>query len=96
MADNNFVYSKNIHEIKPLILNLTLSQNPDGQRYGELRKKFLIKEGENDEFWKEFFAASLQGKPVRAEVLIEFRNRDFSALKIKQWGLLKEGIKIYI
>ena len=91
----SFVYSKNIQEIKPLVLNLTLSINPKGQHVGELRKVFLIKE-ENKEFWKEFFASSLNGLPIKAEVLIEFRNRDFSALKIKQWGLLKEGIQINI
>lgn len=90
---NNFVYSNKIQEIKPLVLNLTISKNPNGENIGELRKVFLIR-NENKEFWKEFFAASLQGIPIKAEVLIEFRNPGISATKLKSWGLLKEGITI--
>ena len=90
---NNFAYSKNIQEIKPLILNLVLSHNPKGMPQGELRKVFLIKD-ENKDFWIEFFAASLTGTPVKAEVLIEFTNPFLSAAKLKQWGLLKPGITI--
>lgn len=89
----NFEYSKNIEEIKPLILNLTITKNEHGKNIGELRKVFTIHES-NKAFWSEFFAASLSGTPIKAQVLIEFRNPFLSALKLKELGLLKKGITI--
>jgi len=93
LGKEEFAYSKNIESIKPLVLNLTLSTDKEGKRTGELRKKFLIK-AENTSFWSELFSASLSGKTIKAEVIIEFSNPFLSAIKLKEWGLLKTGTVI--
>ena len=90
--DPSFCYSENIAEVNPLILNLTLTK-PNGVKTGDLRKKIpMLKK--DAEFWGKVIMAMLLKEPIETEVLIEFRNPGLSALKIKQWGLLKEGIKI--
>lgn len=87
-----FIYSEGIEEVKPLTLNLSLRRKPDGSIEGELRKKVAI--NKNSEFWIELFSKSLQGKTIKAPVIIVFRDPFGSACKLKQLGLLKADTKI--
>lgn len=88
-----FIYSEGIEEIKPLTLNLTVHRNKDGTIEGELRKKFII-DMSNPDFWINLFSRSLEGKNIKAPVLIVFRDKFGSACKLKELGLLKDDVKL--
>ena len=92
---DDFIYSKDIEEIKPMTLNLTLGQLKDNKIQGELRKKFTI-DLNNKETWVELFSKSLEGKTIKANIIITFRNRFNSACHLKQVGLLKPGTKLKV
>ena len=87
-----FIYSEGIEEVKPLTLNLSLRKKLDGSIEGELRKKVAI--SKDSAFWIELFSKSLQGKPIKAPVIIVFRDPFGSACKLKELGLLKADTKI--
>jgi len=89
---DDFVYSEGIEEVKPLTLNLSITRKPNGSIEGEVRKKIVI--DLNSDFWIELFSKSLQGKPIRAPVIIVFRDPFGSACKLKELGLLKADTKI--
>jgi hypothetical protein len=95
MFMDDFIYSKDIEEIKPMVLNLTLGKVVDHKVQGELRKKFTI-DLDNKETWIELFSKSLEGKPIKANIIIAFRNKFNSACHLKQINLLKPGTKIKI
>lgn len=91
---DDFVFTKDIEEIKPMTLNLTLdNQVVDGKIKGALRKKFTI-DLKNPDLWLELFSKSLEGKTIKANVIISFNNPFNSACKLKALGLLKPGTKI--
>lgn len=92
---DDFIYSKDIEEIKPMTLNLTLGQVVDKKIQAELRKKFTI-DLNNKETWIELFSKSLEGKTIKANIIITFRNKFNSACHLKQIGLLKPGTKIKV
>jgi len=92
---DDFIYTKDIEEIKPMVLNLTLGRVIDHKVQGELRKKFTINL-ENKESWVNLFSNSLEGKPIKANIIITFKNKFNSACHLKEIGLLKPGTKIKI
>ena len=95
-AEPQFVYSDKIEEITPLTLNLTFSKKDNDTITLELRKKANVKlnEESSKSFWMEFFSRSLEGKTVKANIIIVFRDKFGSACKLKEIGLLKKGTKI--
>lgn len=90
---DDFIYSEDIEEIKPLTLNLTVHRKKDGTIEGQLRKKFTINT-EDPSFWKELFSHSLEGKNIKAPVLIVFRDPFGAACKLKELGLLKKNTNL--
>lgn len=95
-AEPQFVYSDKIEEITPLTLNLTFSKKDEDTIAIELRKKASVYLSEEDskKFWTEFFSRSLEGKTVKANIIIVFRDKFGAACKLKELGLLKKGTKI--
>jgi len=91
----DFIYSKDIEEIKPMTLNLTLFRQDETHVKGELRKKFTI-DLNNSETWVELFSKSLEGKPIKANIIIAFRNPFRSACQLKELKLLKTGTKLKV
>jgi hypothetical protein len=89
----DFVYTTDIEEIKPMTLNLTIVERTNKTIKAELRKKFTI-DLENPKVWIDLFSASLEGKPIKANIIIAFRNPFKSACQLKQLKLLKPGTKI--
>lgn len=91
-----FVYSDKIEEITPLTLNLTFTKKDENTITLELRKKASVKldDKQSKDFWVEFFSRSLEGRTVRANIIIVFRDKFGSACKLKELGLLKKGTKI--
>ena len=92
MSDD-FIYTQDIEEIKPLTLNLTLTHRNERYVKGELRKKFTI-DLQDPKIWMDLFSASLEGKPIKSSVIITFRNPFRSACQLKELKLLKPGTKI--
>jgi len=90
---DEFIYSDGIEEIKPLTLNLSLTKKDAHFAIGELRKKIVI-DLDNPEFWIKLLSSSLEGKPIKANVIIVFRDKFGSACKLKELGLLKPNTKI--
>jgi len=91
---DDFIYTKDINEIKPMTLNLTLSnQIINNKVKAALRKGFTI-DLNNPDFWVNLFSASLEGKSIKANVIISFDNKFTSACKLNKLGLLKKGTKI--
>ena len=91
---DDFIYTKDIEEIKPMTLNLTLgNQVVDNKLKAELRKKFTI-DLSNPDIWVELFSKSLEGKTIKANIIISFRNPFRSACQLKQLSLLKPGTKV--
>lgn len=89
----DFIYTEDIENINPMTLNLTLTSRDEHRVMGELRKKFTI-DLNHPEQWVELFSSSLEGKPIKANVIITFRNSFTSACKLKELGLLKPGTKV--
>jgi len=92
MTTDDFIYSRGIEEIKPMTLNMTLHKRP-GSVVVEFRKKVIINLSDAV-FWTEFFSRSLEGKPIKANVMVVFRDAFGSACKLKELGLLKPETKI--
>jgi len=90
---DEFIYSEGIEEIASLTLNMTLHKKSKNKIEGEFRKKFTI-DLEEPDFWIELFSNSLEGKDIKAPVLIVFRDKFGSACKLKELGLLKPNTKI--
>ena len=95
-SEPSFVYSDKIEEITPLTLNLTFSKKDKNSITIELRKKANVNLNElhSKQFWMEFFSRSLEGKAVKANIIIVFRDKFGAACKLKEIGLLKKGTKI--
>jgi hypothetical protein len=87
-SQGNFIVNKGKQKVNPLTLNLNVSIDDNGKITGELRKVFFITDI-NKKFWVNFFATSLSGVPIKAEVVIEFRDPFLAATRLKQMGLLK-------
>jgi hypothetical protein len=96
LLEPEFEYTKDINEINPITLNITLSKIQNDVLTFELRKKIQIKltDSETKQFWINFFSNSLEGKKIKASMIIAFRDRFGSACKLKQMGLLKPKTKI--
>jgi len=94
---NEFVYSEKIEEITPLTLNLTITGHDNNVVSLELRKKVVVNLSDPDskEFWLNFFSNSLEGKTIKANTIIVFRDKFGSACKLKELGLLKPKTKIF-
>ena len=92
---DDFIYSEDIEEIKPMTLNLTLVRQDATHIKGELRKKFTI-DLNNPDAWVELFSKSLEGKTIKANIIIAFRNPFRSACQLKELKLLKPGTKLKI
>jgi hypothetical protein len=96
LLEPEFKYTDKIEEIAPLTLNLTFTRKDADTVTFELRKKASIKLSDNNskEFWINFFSNSLEGKTIKSNMIIVFRDKFGSACKLKELGLLKPKTKI--
>lgn len=95
-VEPEFKYSDKIEEITPLTLNLTITGRHNNMVSLELRKRVVVdlSDDKNKSFWVNFFSNSLEGKTVKANTIIVFRDKFGSACKLKELGLLKPRTKI--
>ena len=95
-TEPEFRYTEKIDEITPLTMNLTFTRKDANTVTLELRKKASIKLDDKNakEFWVNFFSSSLEGKTIKSNMIIVFRDRFGSACKLKELGLLKPKTKI--
>jgi hypothetical protein len=74
---------------------VSLNKIDDNRIQCELRRKFIINKKSNDFLvWKKIFSNSINGKSVKIEFIIAFRDKLLSAINLEELGLIENDLII--